>query len=163
MGAVDFTQWAAPDLELRFGGRTYLVPPPDVDSAGMVLAAAVLAEVKFGLVPGPVPPEIQAVLDTIGKRHPALSDEVYEQMRADKVPMASIDRLAFYTTFYWARGQAYADAIAKTLWTPQDGAGEGSGGAAPKGSSRPKTGRRTASVNPTPKAGTRTTGRSRKS
>lgn len=162
MGAVDFTQWAVPDLELTFGGRTYLVPPPDVDAAAMILAAAVRAEVNFGMAEGPLPPEIQSVVDTIGNRHPALSDAVFEQMRADGVPAASIDRLAVYALFYWARGQAYADAFAKALWTPLAASGEGSGGANPKGSSRPRTGRRTASVNPTPKAGTRTTGRSRR-
>lgn len=162
MSAVDFEQWAVPDLTLTFRGRDYIVPPPDVDAAAMILAAAVLAEVKFGLEAGPVPPEIQKVLDTIGTQHPALSQDVYDQMVANNVPAATIDRFSVYTTFYWARGQAYADWFAAVLWTPRD-AEQGGGGSGPKGSSRPKTGRRTASANPTPTAGTRTTGRSRKS
>lgn len=166
MSAVDFEQWAVPDLKLRFRGRDYLVPPPDVESAAMVLAAAVLAEVRFGIVDGPVPAEVQAVLDTIGTQHPALGQDVYDQMVVDKVPMATIDRLSVYATFYWAKGQGYADAVAAILWAPREAepaAEEAGGGAAPKGSSRPKTGRRTASASPMPTAGTRTTGRSRKS
>jgi hypothetical protein len=166
MGAVDFEQWAVPDLKLTFRGRDYIVSPPDVESAAMVLAAAVLAEVRFGIVEGPVPPEVQAVLDTIGTKHPALGEDVYDQMVANKVPMATIDRLSVYATFYWAKGQGYADAVAAILWAPRatdQEAGAGGGGASPKGLSRPKTGRRTASGNRTPTAGTRTTGRSRKS
>ena len=138
MGAVDFTQWAVPDLELTFRGRTYMVPPPDVESAGMVLAAAVLGEIRFDLVKGTVPAELQPVLDSIGTRHPALSDAVYERMVADGVPAMVIDRLSVYTTFYWARGQQYADALAKILWSPRDvesgGPDAEAGGAGPKGS-----------------------------
>lgn len=166
MGAVDFEQWAVPDLTLTFRGRDYRVSPPDVESAAMVLASAVLAEVKWGLAEGPVPPEVQAVLDSIGTKHPALGDEVYDQMVADKVPKATIDRLAVYAAFYWAKGKAYADTLAAVLWTPravEPDAEAAGGGAGPKGSSRPRTGRRTASASPTPTAGTRTIDRSRKS
>ncbi|MBW9093104.1 hypothetical protein JNB62_05365 [Microbacterium jejuense] len=162
MGAVDFEQWAVPDLTLTFRGETYTVSPPSVDEAAMILASAVLAEVKFGLAEGPVPPEVQSVIDSIGTKHPALGQAVYDRMVADGVPAATIDRFAVYAMFYWARGQGFADWIAAVLWTPRETEEPKAGGTAPKGSSRPKTGRRTASGNRTPMAGTRTTGRSRK-
>lgn len=161
MGAVDFGEWVAPDLQITLGGRTYAVRPPSVEAAKKILAAAVRGEVKLGLEKGEVPAEVQAVLDTIGPdEHPALGD-AYQQMVADGVPAATIDRVGYYAVFYWARGKAYADALAKILWTPSE-TQEGAGGAAPKGSKRRRTGRRTASVNPTPKDGTPTTGRSPK-
>ena len=130
MGAVDFSQWAAPDLELRFGGRTYMVRPPTVGATRQLLAAAVRGEVRLGLVSGPVPDELQQVLDSIGDAHPALG-EVHDQMAADGVPQASIDRMAYYATFYWARGREYADTLARILWAPDPAAG--GDGAAPKG------------------------------
>ena len=117
MGAVDFAEWAAPGLELTFGGRTYVVQPPSVAAGRQILAAAIRGEVALGWAPGPVPPEVQEVLDSIGDNHPGLGRDVYEQMAADGVPQASIDRMAYYAVFYWARGKAYADALARLLWS----------------------------------------------
>lgn len=143
MSAVDFEQWVTPNLELTLGGRTYSVRPPTVESAKQILAAAVRAEVNLGLVKGEVPAEVQSVLDAIEPgEHPALG-EAYAVMVADGLPQATIDRVAYYAVFFWARGRQYADTLAKLLWLPRETADEGQGGAAPKGSSRRRTGRRT--------------------
>ncbi|MFF2493254.1 hypothetical protein [Agromyces sp. NPDC058064] len=127
MGAVDFAEWVTPDLEITLpgadgtpGGRTYMVRPPSVEAMKMVLAAAVRAEVRLGLEEGPIPDEVQQVLDSIGDSHPALGDDVYERMRADGVPASWIDRVAYYATFFWAKGRAYADRLAVVLFAPPD-------------------------------------------
>ena len=123
MGAVDFAEWAAPGLELTFGGRTYTVQRPSVRASRQILAAAVRGEVALGLVKGPVPPEVQEVLDSIGDGHPGLGTEVYERLVADGVPQATIDRMAYYAVFYWARGREYATALARLLWSTDGLAG----------------------------------------
>jgi len=127
MPAVDFEEWAAVDgLTLTLGGSAYTVPPPSVRAMRQVLAAAVRAEVRLGLVHGEVPPEVQSVLDDLGPdEHPALGP-VYDQLAAAGAPQVVVDRMAYYAVFYWARGKAYADALAKLLWTPAatEGTGE---------------------------------------
>lgn len=144
MGAVDFSEWAAPALNLEYRGHVYEVQPPSVEAAKKILAAAVRGEVKLGLVKAEVPAEIQAYLDKIGPDdHPALGADVYQKMVADGLPQVTIDRMAYYATFYWARGREYADMLAKILWLPREVEAEGSGDAGPKGSSRRRTGRRT--------------------
>ena len=130
--AVDFGEWAAPGLELTFGGGTYLVPPPTVEDAKKLLAMAVRAEIGLGLVKGEIPDEVQAVLDTIPSgAHPALGP-AYALLVAADVPQPTIDRMAYYATFYWARGKGYADALARILWGPVE-AEEAEAGDAPKG------------------------------
>lgn len=121
MSAVDFGEWAAVEgLTLTLGGRTYTVPPPTVGAMRQILAAAVRGEVNLRIVQGEIPAEVQEVLDTIGPHdHPALGP-VYDQLVADDVPKLAIDRMAYYAVFYWARGQEYADALARILWTPRD-------------------------------------------
>ena len=133
MPAVDFEEWAAVEgLTLTLGGRTYTVPPPSVRAMRQVLAAAVRGEVNLGLVMGEVPEEVQAVLDTIGPdEHPALGP-VYDELAADAVPEADEDRMAYYAVFYWARGKAYADALARLLWQPSEASAE-AGESGPKG------------------------------
>ena len=117
---VNFDSWAIPALEITLGGKTYTVAPPSVARAKKILACAVRGEVNLGLAKGPVPPEVQAVLDTIGPDdHPAL-DNVYHQMVADGVDPRTIDRVAYYAIFYWARSKQYADWLAAILWTPRD-------------------------------------------
>jgi len=132
MSAVDFGEWVAPDLKLELGGRTYSVRPPTVEAAKMILAAAVRGEVNLGLVKGEIPAEVQAILDSIGDEHPALGD-AYSKMAADGVPALTIDRVAYYAVFYWARGKEYADTLAKLLWLPRDLAAGVAGEPAPKG------------------------------
>ena len=130
--AVDFGEWAAPGLELTFGGGTYLVPPPTVEDAKKLLAMAVRAEIGLGLVKGDVPDEVQAVLGTIpAGEHPALGP-AYALLVDDGVPQPTIDRMAYYATFYWSRGKGYADALARILWGPVE-AEEAEAGDAPKG------------------------------
>ena len=133
MPAVDFGEWAAVDgLELTLGGRTYTVPPPSVRAARLVLAAAVRGEVRLGLVKGEIPAEVQEVLDSIGPdEHPALGP-VYGELAADGVPQAVVDRMAYYAVFYWARGKAYADTLARLMWSTPTTL-EGGGGVGPKG------------------------------
>ena len=132
MGAVDFAEWVAPDLKIDLGGRTYIVRPPTVEAAKMILAAAVSGEVNLRLVAGVIPPEVQTILDTIGEQHPALG-EAHAAMVADEVPAQTIDRVAYYAVFYWARGKEYADTLAKLLWLPRDLTHATAGEPAPKG------------------------------
>lgn len=128
MPAVDFAEWAAPGLELAFGGRTYVVQPPSVSAAKQVLAAAVRGEVSLGLAKGPLSEELRAVLASIGDTHPALGP-VFDQLAADGVPQVTIDRMSYYAVFYWARGKEYADTLARLLWDQSEQGGE----SAPKG------------------------------
>ena len=132
MGAVDFGEWVAPDLKLELGGRTYTVRPPTVAAAKMILAAAVRGEVNLGLVTGEIPDEVQAMLASIGDDHPALGD-VYAALVADKVPAVTIDRVAYYAVFYWARGKEYADTLANLMWLPREASTGIAGDPAPKG------------------------------
>lgn len=147
MTVKDFAAWAVPDLELPLRGRTYSVRPPSVEAASKCIAAAVLGEVNMGLVQGPVPDEIMAIIDGIGPdEHPALGD-VHDQLVADGVDPETIQRMTVYAVFYWARGEQYADFIAHLQWDKhvrEQAAKEAS--ARPKAgrSSRPRTGPRTA-------------------
>ncbi|KRD51964.1 hypothetical protein [Microbacterium sp. Root280D1] len=117
MTASDFSSWAVLPLVLTLGERTYTVAPPNVGDMGKLIACAVLGEVKLGLADGPVPEQVQAVLDTIAPdEHPALGEAVYAQMVADNVHPTTIDRMAYYSVFYWAKGKDYADGLALLLW-----------------------------------------------
>lgn len=143
VSAVDFAEWAAPDLVFEnLGGHTFTVCPPSVDDSARVLAMAVRAEVALGVVPAgtPVPDAVAELLESIGPHdHPALGAAFYE-MKAKGLNAPTIDRAAYYAVFYWARGKRYADALAALLWAPRT-SGEGSaaegdsagGGARPKG------------------------------
>lgn len=132
-GAVDFAAWARPDLELTLGGRTYSVRPPSVETAATIVACAVRGELNLGIVRGEMPPELQELLDAIEPgEHPALG-ETYHRLAEDGVDQVTIDRMAYYAVFYWARSKEYADWIAELLWTIESG-GDGAGdGGAPKG------------------------------
>lgn len=117
MTAADFASWAVPDLVITLGERDYTVPPPSVGDMGKLLACAVRAEVNLGIVKGPISDDVQAVLDTIrADEHPALGSATYEQMVADGVHPTTIDRMAYYSVFFWARGKEYADRLAVLLW-----------------------------------------------
>jgi hypothetical protein len=118
--SVDFSQWAIPALPLTLGGRTYEVRPPCVADMRKLLACAVRAEVNLGVVKGPIPDDIQTVLDTIKPDdHPALGKTVHDQMVADGVHPTTIDRMAYYAVLYWTRGKTVADVYAAALWTPR--------------------------------------------
>lgn len=133
--AADFKAWAQQDLVIPLGDRTFTVRPPSVDDAGKLLACAVRGEVFLGIVKGPIPDEVQEVLDSIEPgEHPALGDTYQEMVDAQLSPV-TIDRFAYYAIFYWARGEEYADRLARILFTPRDITGAAStesGGDAPK-------------------------------
>lgn len=135
--ASDFQSWAEPDLVIPLGGQTFQVRPPSVDDAAKVLACAVRGEVNLRMIEGPIPDEVQAVLDTIGPDdHPALGETYHEMKRAGLSPV-TIDRLGYYAVFYWARGEEYADTLARLLFTPRvtdDLFPDEDGEPAPKGS-----------------------------
>lgn len=119
---VDFTDWAQPDLVLTLGGRTYTVRPPSVDRARLLLAFVVRAEHRLGLVTGPLPRELEAVLVEVGETPLGvytLGQDVYEQLVADGAAPVTIERMAYYALHYWARGQQRADAVATWLWAPE--------------------------------------------
>lgn len=133
MSAVDFEAWAIQPLKITLRGRSFHVPPPQTAAAGKILAAAVRGEVNLGIVQGPVPDEVQTVLDSIEPgEHPALGS-VYAEMLAAGIDETTVDRAAYYAVFYWARGKQYADSLAALLWAPRD-LGEAGEGAGPKGS-----------------------------
>lgn len=132
MSAVDFGEWAIESLRLELGGKTYEVAPPSVATGAILLASAAKGEaVMRG--DDTVPDEIQKLLDEIEPGdHPALGATVYAQLVADGVPQATIDRMSYYATFYWARGKEYADALAVLLWSARESAESEGGDAAPK-------------------------------
>lgn len=161
MPTVDFTDWAVPDLVLTLGGHTYAVHPPSVDRARLVLACAVRSEVSLGLSAGPVPDELNVVLDGLDDTPlgvVTLGQGVYDALVADGHPPATIDRMAYYAMHFWARGKARADAIAVLAWTPKVDAGDGDE-PTPKATrrSRSTSGRSTGSASRTPTASTPTT------
>lgn len=130
--ATDFTSWAVPDLTITLGGRDFVVHPPSVGDMGKLLACAVRGEVGLGIVNGPIPPEIQDVLDSIKDEHPALGD-AYQEMVDAGVHPTTIDRAAYYSVFYWTRSKEYADGLAALLWGREPIDAEGAGEPAPKG------------------------------
>lgn len=116
----DFKAWAEPDLVIPLGEHTFTVRPPSVGDAAKVLACAVRGEVNLNVVPGPIPDDVQAVLDSIKPdEHPALGD-AYQEMVAAGLSPITIDRLGYYAVFYWARGEEYADRLARILFTPRE-------------------------------------------
>lgn len=117
--ASDFKAWAQPDLVISFRGRDFIVAPPSVEDSAKLLACAVQFEVELGMVTGPVPDEVQAVLNMIGPdEHPALGSAYAEMVAAGLSPV-TIDRMAVYSLLYWVRGEEYADAMATVMWTPR--------------------------------------------
>lgn len=120
MAVVDFEDWVRPDLELTLKGKTYTVPAPDVERAQQLLAAAVIGELRLGIVKGDVPKEVATVMArTAVGEHFALTEPVYREMVADGVNQVTIDRMSYYTVFYWARGKEYADELASLMWAPE--------------------------------------------
>lgn len=131
--AADFASWAVPDLVIPLGGRDFVVRPPSVGNIGKLLACAIRGEVNLGIVEGEIPDEVQEILDTITPdEHPALGD-TYQEMVDEGVHPTTIDRMAYYAVFYWARGKDYADSLAALMWTPREIDAESRGEPAPKG------------------------------
>jgi hypothetical protein len=118
-GAVDFSEWVAPDLVLTLGDRTYTVPAPSVERAQKIIALAVQAEVDLGIVEGEVPDRIKDLLTSLGPDERPGLGPVADQLVADEVAVQTISNMHIYSVFYWARGEEYADAIAVLLWAPR--------------------------------------------
>lgn len=149
MSAVDFAAWLEP-LVLKLGDRTYTVPIPTTADAKLLIASAVAGEVNLGLAKGPIPDEVEALLETVQPGdHPALTREVWQQMLDDGIPHDARNRMSYYAVFYWARGKEYADLLALALWGPEVAAAA-EAVAAPKAppTSPPPSGWSTGSANP---------------
>lgn len=144
MSAVDFAEWAAPDLTFTFpesafvqgtnvGGRTFTVRPPTVGNMEKVLALAIRGEVQFRLVDATeVPAPVQAIIDSIAPdEHPALGP-TFAEMRDAGLNDPTINRTAYYTIFYWARGKQYADDFATEVYTALSQADTAAGVDAPR-------------------------------
>jgi len=162
MPTVDFSQWAAADLVLPLGGRTYVVRPPSVDQARLIIALAIRSEISLHLSKGPVPSEVQAILEQLDVVGTPLADitlgsAVHEELRENGVPLETITRMSYYALHFWARGQARADAIAKALWG-SDAQGEASGRAPRPGQPLLRSGLNTGSVAQTQTGGIQTIG-----
>ncbi|GMA33506.1 DUF7426 family protein [Litorihabitans aurantiacus] len=149
MSAVDFAAWARPNLELLLGGRTFVVRPPSVAQARLVLALAV----RFEVGEERTPPEVMEILDGLpDDGHPALGETYTEIVEAGIDPV-TLSRVGVYATLVWARGREYADAAAEIIWGPErDAAAADAPG---KASSRSRSGRRRTS--PTSGSATPTT------
>lgn len=139
MSAVDFSDWAIPDLVITLGGKDYTVHPPSVEGAKSILALAVQSEILLHLASADdVPPAIQEALDTLAQAGTprgvvSLGQDVYDELVADGHPPVTIDRVALYAVYFWARGRARADAVAHYLWDPKDQETEDDGeGESPK-------------------------------
>ena len=156
MPTVDFAEWVEPNLDVALGGGQYSCPPPSVAKANIIVALAVLAEVRLGLVPGPPDADLVALVDAQADSLPVitLSRPVYDRMVADGVTQTTIDRVGYYAMHYWARGKVQADWLAAAMWSPDAEPGE----AAPKTRRRSRSGPSTASANRTRTASTPTTG-----
>lgn len=134
MGAVDFSDWAVPDLVITLGGKDYTVHPPSVEGSKHLLALVVESEIRIGIPGVPeMPRDLQAVLDQLAKDgvergEVALGKDVYKQLVHDGHAPLTIDRVVVYAIHYWARGKKRADALAHALWDEPDGEdGEGEG------------------------------------
>lgn len=122
--AADFKAWAQQDLVMPLptplGVRDFRVRPPSVADAAKLLACAVRGEIELRLVPvKEIPENVQAVLDTIEPgEHPALG-ATYDEMVEAGLSQVTIDRFAYYAIFFWARGEEYADTLARILFAPR--------------------------------------------
>lgn len=172
MSVKDLTQYLTPGLELKWGERTFTVPPPTKD-VGLKLAAINAAGVAAYLAvedacptcgragaPGDLPEETLELLDAIkGQDLGELSlGPAYRDMIDAGVPGPHIDQFALYALYYWVMGETTADQILEAQHEAQRGGG--ASGEARR--STPKPGRHTGSAPRTKKGSTRGTGESRK-
>lgn len=158
MAAVDFTDWAVGDLVLTIGGKEYRSKPPTVGQGKLLLALAVQAEVRLGLVEGDMPADLAELVDaaaTTPLSETSLGKETRERLVSDGVNPETIRRMGIYGIFYWVRGKERADLLAEAMWRKEDE--EAAEAEAPKGRRPSKSGRSTASGSPTKTASTRTT------
>lgn len=166
----DLSAYLTPDLEIPWGGRTFISHPPTKD-AGLKLAAINAVGVQAyqasldqcptcGRAGAPeIPAETLAVVESIGDTDVAslaLGQDCFDAMVTAGVPGPHIDTMGMYALYYWTLGEATADQIMAAA--AGDGAGKASRGSA---SSTLPHGPRSASASRTRKASTRATGASR--
>ena len=160
----DLSAFLTPDLVLKAGDKSYVVPPPSKD-VGLKLAAINAAGVaaymasthecptcgRAGVTE--LPESTQKMLDSIGDMDLGeLSlGPAYAAMVADGVPGPHIDTYAVYALYYWTLGEEAADAVIEAR-------AEATNGPKAQPRSRSKSGRSTGSGNQTKTASTRGTG-----
>lgn len=172
MALKDLTQYLTPDLQIPYGGKTYTVTPPSkengrklaaINAIGVATYAASLTECPTcGRHGSPeIPKDTQALLEEMKDDDVAvlaLGQATLDEMLADGVPGAHVDKFAMYALYYWTLGEQAADAIFAAQSGP-DALGEALGTGP---TSTPKGGHRMASGNQTRRASSRPTGQSRK-
>lgn len=153
MPSVDFAEWVEPNLLVTLGGRDYSIPPPSVADARIIVAFAVLAEHRLGLVKAEPDSALLELANAQTDPLPVitLGQAVYDQMITDGVSETTISRVGYYGMHYWARGKVQADWLASAMWAPGDADDQ----ASPR--KRSKNGRSTGSANRTKTASTPTT------
>lgn len=170
MTRKDLTAYLAPNLELPWRDRLFVVKPPTKD-AGIKLAAinaigvqSFMASIEACPTCGrtgtiEIPQSTLDVIEAIGDTDIgvlSLGQDVYDEMLAAGVPGPDVDTFALYALYYWTLGEETADSIMSAQ--AGDVAGE-----APSGSSTQQRGPRTASASRTPRPGsTRGTAGSRR-
>lgn len=152
----DFNRYLPKNLDIALGEHTYSIKPP-TKKVGVQLAA--LLATSMSRFNGQEPSEedkatLESIPDDLEVGRLSLGSDVYDQMLADGQPGAWIDRVASYALWYWVMGEAAADAMAERILSSQSNDEE----EAPKASTAPKTGRRTASASPTSTESSRATG-----
>lgn len=153
--SVDFAEWVEPNLLVTLGGRDYSIPPPSVADARIIVAFAVLAEHRLGLVKTESDPALLELANAQAEPLPVitLGRAVYDEMIADGVSDTTISRVGYYAMHYWARGKVQADWLAAAMWAPDKPVTD----TAPKAPRRSKNGRSTGSANRTKTASTKIT------
>lgn len=141
MALKDLTEYLAPDLELKHGGKVYTVKPPTKDVGLKLVALSAVGISAFAGKDGieQVPAEQRGIVETL--RDTDLGElslgDAYHQMVQDGVPGPHIDMYAIYAMYYWTMGEQVADEWIKMR----------AGKTAPKAEARArsKSGRSTAS------------------
>ena len=160
----DLSAFLTPDLVLKAGDKSYVVPPPSKD-VGLKLAAINAVGVSAYLSMADQCPTCgrtgtPELPDDTRRSYEAIGDvdlgelslgPAYAQMIADGVPGPHIDTYAVYALYYWTLGEETADKIIQARAEATN---------APKAQprSRSKSGRSTGSGNQTKTASTRGTG-----
>lgn len=154
--SVDFAEWVEPNLTVSLGGREYSCPPPSVADARIIVAFAVLAEHRLGLVEGDPDAGLAELANAQSAPLPVitLGQAIYDAMVADGVSETTLGRVGYYAMNYWARGKARADGLASLMWAPDKPVTDTD----PKAPKRSRNGRSTGSAKRTKPASTRTTG-----
>lgn len=157
MSVFDFAEFAEPNLEIPLHGITYSSPPPSVENAAVILALHAQARIGLNMDEGPLDAQLLALIEKKASDVPlavlTLGQDVYDALVAAGESPTTINRMGYYAMLYWARGEEYALALSRAMWTPDAKAAE----SGPKALRRSKSGRSTASANRTRTASTRTT------